>query len=45
MVVPKLLTVDGLACLTQMVCTLADDPNADPDCRRAARMIVAHSYR
>jgi hypothetical protein len=37
--------VDGLACLTQMVRALAEDPNADPDCRRAARMIVAHNDR
>ena len=43
MVIPKLHTVDGLACLTELVYTLAGDPDADPDCRRAARMIVAHS--
>ena len=42
-VIPKLYTVDGLACLTGLTHTLAGDPNADPDCRRAARMIVAHS--
>ena len=42
-VIPKLHTVDGLACLTHLVYTLAGDENADPDCRRAARMIVAHS--
>ena len=42
-VIPKLHTVDGLACLTHLVYTLAGDDNADPDCRRAARMIVAHS--
>ena len=28
---------------THLVYTLAGDENADPDCRRAARMIVAHS--
>ena len=43
MVIPKLYTVDGLACLTELVYTLAGDEHADPDCRRAARMIVAHS--
>lgn len=42
-VIPKLLTVDGLGCLTELVHTLAGDPNADPDCRRAARMVIAHS--
>jgi hypothetical protein len=42
-VIPKLYTVDGLACLTDLVYTLAGDDNADPDCKRAARMIVAHS--
>ena len=41
--IPKLHTVDGLACLTELVYTLTNDPDADPDCRRAARMIVAHS--
>ena len=42
-VIPKLYTTDGLACLTDLVYRLAGDDNADPDCRRAARMIVAHS--
>ena len=42
-VIPKLYTADGLACLTELLYTLANDPHADPDCRRAARMIVAHS--
>ena len=42
-VIPKLYTLDGLACLTELVDTLAGDENADPDCRRAARMIIAHS--
>ena len=46
-VIPILLTTDGLACLTQMIYGLADtnDPQVDPDCARAARLIVAHSER
>lgn len=38
-----LYTPDGLACLTQMVHTLAGDSDADPDCWRAARLIIAYS--
>lgn len=44
-VVPILLTGDGLACLTQMIYSLAEDQDGDPDCARAARLIVAHSER
>lgn len=42
-VIPKLYTLDGLGCLTELIHTLAGDRDADPDCRRAARMVLAHS--
>jgi hypothetical protein len=44
-VVPLLLTQDGLACLTQMIYTLADDEDGDQDCRRAARLVIRHDRR
>lgn len=44
-VVPILLTGDGLACLTQMIYSATEDQDGDPDCARAARLIVAHSER
>ncbi len=42
-VIPVLLTDDGLACLTQMIYSLTEDQDGDPDCARAARLIAAHS--
>ena len=39
-VVPILLSSDGVACLSVMVFQLTQDDNADPDCRRAARLIA-----
>jgi hypothetical protein len=43
-VIPILLSGDGLACLTQMIHSLSQGRDGDdPDCARAARLIVAHS--
>ncbi|GJF17740.1 hypothetical protein NGTWS0302_16920 [Mycolicibacterium cyprinidarum] len=42
-IVPILYTEDGLACLTHMIYALAEDPEVDEDCARAARLAVAHS--
>ena len=44
-IVPILLTEDGIACLSQMMYSLAEDQDADPDFRRAARLIIAHAQR
>ena len=44
-VVPLLLTCDGLACLTQMIYSLAENEDTDQDCRRAARLIICHDQR
>lgn len=43
LVVPILLTRDGLACLTKMIYTLAEGEDVHEDCARAARLVVAHS--
>ncbi len=44
-IVPVLLTPDGIACLSQLVYALSEDQDADEDCRRAARLVIAHSLR
>lgn len=42
-IVPTLHTPDGQTLLAQMLHDLAADRDGDPDCARAARLIVAHS--
>ena len=42
---PLLHTQDGLACLTQMIYSLADKEDGDQDCRRAARLVIRHDRR
>ena len=44
-ITPILLTQDGLACLTQMIYSAADETTQDQDCRRAARLIICHNER
>lgn len=42
---PLLHTPDGLACLTQMIYSLAEKEDGDQDCRRAALLVIRHDRR
>lgn len=44
-IVPILVTPDGLACITQMIHSRANDQYVDQECARAARLIISHSAR